>query len=81
MSGRRRTEKVHERTCGSRHSLHSALRSPMRTKHHFAAVALMAAFNPLRHWQIDGFVKILLLDDVEDHSAALARYRDPQQYS
>jgi len=55
--------------------------SAVRTKHHFAAVALMAAFNPLRHWQIDGFVKILLLDDVEDHSAALARYRDPQQYS
>ena len=26
-----RTAKVHERLCGSRHSLRSALRSPMRT--------------------------------------------------
>jgi len=54
--------------------------SHMRTKHHFAAVALMAAFDPLRRWQIDGFVKILLSGNVEDHSAALARYRDPQQH-
>ena len=61
-------------------SLRFARMSQLRTKHHFAAVALMAAFDPLRRWQIDGFVKILLSGNVEDHSAALARYRDPQQH-
>ena len=39
-----RTAKVHERLCGSRHSLRSALRSPMRTKPTFIKNGWMSAF-------------------------------------
>jgi len=42
-----RTAKVHERLCGSRHSLRSALRSPMRTKLTLPLIRPMTAFDNL----------------------------------